>query len=417
MSELTADQEQALAEIREKAGPVKKAVAKVVGPTLDVEASQAYWTREQLAALASIGLDDRVPDANKLAFLHLAQRTGLDPFARELYLIGRKDKDGKIQWAAQTGIDGFRTLAERTGEYAGKIGPLWCGPDGVWKDVWLDDTAPSAARIGILRHGFPEPLWATAIYREFVPMKDVWENGRKTGAQTPQGLWGKMPAHMIAKCAEALAIRQAFPRQASGLYTDDEMAQADAAAEAAEREETARLRAEQRTAFVRPWGTENASLADVAPGEVVEGVVVDRVLPTREELLIELGEQATVLNTTVTALARRAVAAHRKNVEDFTDLELLSLVESRRPEVAQAVQQVVAEAAEATILPDDVTAAAPGPPAPKRTRKAAERAPTLLDDSGAVNPDAPHPYAGDDHDGCLVCGLAFPVHFHDGPPQ
>lgn len=346
---------------------------------LAINTEQTWWTDAQWAALAAAGLGD-VPQGDLVAFLHQCQKSGLDPFTREVYLIGYKDSSqpsGK-KWSTQTGIDGYRHIAERTGEFLGSVGPWWCGPDGQWVDVWLSEEPPAAAKFGVLRAGHPEPFTAVAPYREFAVLKDVWENNRKTGRQEPNAMWKKMPAHMLAKCAEALAIRRAFPRQTAGIYTTDEMG---ARMEQVAEEQRAQLAAEReasRAAYVRrPWDKEAteepASPADTAPGDVVPGETVvgeavaeiiaaheateAEVMPDREELMAELAEQAILLDTSVAALANRAVRMYRKNLEDFNEEELYVLVNALRPQAAEAARNrttdAVEEVAQAVKIPDE----------------------------------------------------------------
>jgi phage recombination protein Bet len=175
--------------------------------SLTITDEQNAWTPTQLAALKQLGLAQATA-ADLEFFLHQAKRTGLDPFARQIYMINRGGKYG-----IQTSIDGFRIIAQRSGNYGGQTSAEWCGEDGVWKDVWLSSTPPSAARIGVYYKDSPHSTWAVAKWDSY--------------AVTTNPIWRKMPDVMLAKCAESLALRKAFPNDMSGIYTDEEMAQAD----------------------------------------------------------------------------------------------------------------------------------------------------------------------------------------------
>lgn len=188
---------------------------------LAIRDEQESWTSNQIAALRQLGLQS-APDADLALFFHLAKRSGLDPFARQVYMIGRNDsRSGTVKFTIQTGIDGLRLVAHRAAERAGhSLGyeeTLWCGPDGAWVDVWLTDTPPVAAKVVVLRNGQRFP--AVAKWSEY--------------AQPTSPMWRKMPALMLSKCAEALALRKAYPQDLTGLYTPEEMDQASAPADAA----------------------------------------------------------------------------------------------------------------------------------------------------------------------------------------
>lgn len=177
---------------------------------------QNTFTQDKVALIKATVAKDAT-DLELQFFVEQCKRTGLDPITRQIYFI-KNPKDGKVQ--IQTSIDGFRLVAERSGLYEGQTAPQWCGDDGKWVDVWLKKTPPAACKVGVFKKGFREALVAVAIFDEYCQRNYKGELSF---------MWAKMPGLMIAKVAESLALRKAFPNDLSGLYTQEEMAQAEPA--------------------------------------------------------------------------------------------------------------------------------------------------------------------------------------------
>jgi phage recombination protein Bet len=186
----------------------EKTLEKAEATTALVEEGKALSLTERDVLLLRRQLWPDLSDQEIVYVLGFCRAHGLNPWLRQVYAF---KYGGRL--VIQVSIDGFRLIAERSGKYAGQLGPHWCGPDGRWTDVWTKEEPPAAARVAVLRTDFKEPLWAVARYQSFCRRDD---RGR------PLGTWATMPDHMLAKVAEALALRRAFP-QIGGLYTPTEM--------------------------------------------------------------------------------------------------------------------------------------------------------------------------------------------------
>ncbi len=190
------------------------------------------YTPGQMALIKRTVAADTTPDEFNM-FVEIAKRAGLDPFRRQLYcLVYSKDNAEKRKVAFITGIDGFRAVAARNGDYR---------PDDAEAEFVFDDAAvdPETNPKGFVkatvkafkRHGGEwHPVVGVAYWNEFAPLKEIWaenEQGRRrpTGKFEidKKGNWYRMPHVMLGKCAEAQALRKGWPEDLSGLYSPEEM--------------------------------------------------------------------------------------------------------------------------------------------------------------------------------------------------
>lgn len=222
-----------------------------------VTTDKSSWTPSQIELIKSTVAKGATDDELKL-FLYIASKTGLDPLTKQVHFIKRKTRmpNGQYQdvGTTQTGIDGYRAIAERTKTLA--------GIDDAIYDLEDPDHHPNKASVTVYRiiGGERVPFTASARWSEYVQEfeKDEWVNNQKTGKKFKclGAMWKKMPYLMLAKCAEALALRKAFPNDLSGLYTNEEMQQAD--------------RSEEVITYESPESSPSDSPVKALDGEIID---------------------------------------------------------------------------------------------------------------------------------------------------
>lgn len=178
---------------------------------LAIANGQEDYTRDKIDLIKRTICAGATDDELQL-FLHVAKRTGLDPMARQIHMVKRwNQKAGREVASIQTGIDGYRLIADRTGKLAGIS-------DAEFDTESADHPGKATVTVKKLIDGAPWDFTASARWEEYVQL------GKE---KQPSGLWAKMPYLMLGKCAESLALRKAFPADLSGIYTTEEMGEAD----------------------------------------------------------------------------------------------------------------------------------------------------------------------------------------------
>lgn len=174
--------------------------------TTELMVPEAYT--DDWVSLVKSRVAEGATDMELQLFLYQCKRTGLDPLARQIYFQKRHNKQrNKSEMTIVTGIDGYRLTAQRTGEYAGSDDPIFDSEEN-----------PKRATVTVYRmvSNTRCPFTASARWDQYYP-------GDAQGF-----MWRKMPHLMLGKCAEALALRKAFPQELSGIYVKEEMDQAGA---------------------------------------------------------------------------------------------------------------------------------------------------------------------------------------------
>jgi phage recombination protein Bet len=159
-------------------------------------------------------------DSEFAVLMEVARARNLNPLMRQIYFVKRWDSQKRCEvWSTQISIDGLRAVAERTGLYDGQSDPEYEYAQG------SDASRPTKCTVRVYRKD-----WSSGRSASGVAFFEEYKQTKKDGTLTQ--FWASKPHIMIAKCAEALAIRKAFPEDTAGLYVPEEMGEAAAHTEA-----------------------------------------------------------------------------------------------------------------------------------------------------------------------------------------
>lgn len=176
------------------------------------------WSQAQIDLIKRTVARDTTDDELAL-FLYTAKKRGLDPLCKQVHAVKRNVKQKGGGYASvmtiQTGIDGYRAIAERTGKYGGTYRKSMIDGEGHPEEI--------VVAVRKIIGGQVVEVEGRARWDEF---KQTYFD-KKSQSQVLSPMWRKMPYIMLEKCAEAQALRRAFPEHFSGIYTDEEMSQAD----------------------------------------------------------------------------------------------------------------------------------------------------------------------------------------------
>lgn len=304
--------------------------------------NQREFTEAQIAALKQLGVDD-APRGDLDVFFHTAKRLGLDPFTRQIYLIGRKTKVGgyrgeperwETKYTIQTSIDGYRVTGHRIARREGLGRPVvrrqFCGRDGVWREVLVDGGPPVAAKSEIYCDG---QLVGEAVVK-FAEFAQTKSDGQLTG------MWRDKPTVMIGKCADAAAWRAAFPQDFSGVYESAEFDRHEVI-DGEVITETVKVRADRAARGLAGVRAAVAALAE--PDAEAAAETEPDPDPTPAEPVEEAAD-AAVVDKITPAQSRKLYALLRENGLEDKDKALAQISESVGHPVASTKDLTKAEA-------------------------------------------------------------------------
>lgn len=194
---------------------------------LAISPGQDHWDKMQLAALAQLGIKD-ASEGDQAVFLHVCQRTGLDPFSQQIYMIPRREWDAaakaeRVRWTIQTGIKGLRVIRARAEKREGVRGILsrftYYDTDGTGHPVWVQKLPPVACEVTYTAR---DANGTETAYTSVLRFAEYCQHN-KDGKAMAQWAPDQKPVHMLEKCTEADVYAKAFPTDFAGLLLDDAM--------------------------------------------------------------------------------------------------------------------------------------------------------------------------------------------------